>query len=152
MNRYPLHFSENLMELGIPQEEIVSGNDHGSMDIGNVSFAVLRSILTFVLWMKFIPSTPSNSVIWLLQERAPGRHDSRCKSTCYNSLRCANAAENCCNRSELSLQLNHSLNLSFSTDVNQEVSPETRIYVAENTLSFILNTYIQALTWRMLVK
>ncbi|PQP81777.1 amidohydrolase [Paenibacillus sp. PCH8] len=30
-------FSQNLMELGIPQEEIVSGNDHGSMDIGNVS-------------------------------------------------------------------------------------------------------------------
>ena len=30
-------FSENLMELGIPQDEIVSGNDHGSMDIGNVS-------------------------------------------------------------------------------------------------------------------
>ncbi|MFC9709637.1 M20 family metallopeptidase [Paenibacillus sp. NPDC056933] len=30
-------FSANLLELGIPQEEIVSGNDHGSMDIGNVS-------------------------------------------------------------------------------------------------------------------
>ncbi|WP_434750791.1 M20 family metallopeptidase [Paenibacillus amylolyticus] len=30
-------FSQNLMELGIPQGEIVSGNDHGSMDIGNVS-------------------------------------------------------------------------------------------------------------------
>ncbi|MBY0204881.1 M20 family metallopeptidase [Paenibacillus cucumis (ex Kampfer et al. 2016)] len=30
-------FSQNLMELGIPQEEIVSGDDHGSMDIGNVS-------------------------------------------------------------------------------------------------------------------
>ncbi|MFK0524495.1 M20 family metallopeptidase [Paenibacillus illinoisensis] len=30
-------FSENLMELGIPQDEIVSGDDHGSMDIGNVS-------------------------------------------------------------------------------------------------------------------
>lgn len=30
-------FSENLVQLGIPQEEIVSGNDHGSMDIGNVS-------------------------------------------------------------------------------------------------------------------
>ncbi|WP_339830815.1 M20 family metallopeptidase [Paenibacillus sp. FSL R7-0272] len=30
-------FSQNLMELGIPQQEIVSGNDHGSMDIGNVS-------------------------------------------------------------------------------------------------------------------
>lgn len=30
-------FSQNLIELGIPQEEIVSGNDHGSMDIGNVS-------------------------------------------------------------------------------------------------------------------
>lgn len=30
-------FSQNLLQLGIPQEEIVSGNDHGSMDIGNVS-------------------------------------------------------------------------------------------------------------------
>ena len=30
-------FSQNLIELGIPEEEIVSGNDHGSMDIGNVS-------------------------------------------------------------------------------------------------------------------
>jgi hypothetical protein len=30
-------FSANLLELGISQEEIVSGNDHGSMDIGNVS-------------------------------------------------------------------------------------------------------------------
>ncbi|MBR2565924.1 MAG: M20 family metallopeptidase [Paenibacillus sp.] len=30
-------FSQNLIELGIPQNEIVRGNDHGSMDIGNVS-------------------------------------------------------------------------------------------------------------------
>lgn len=30
-------FSHNLIELGIPEEEITSGNDHGSMDIGNVS-------------------------------------------------------------------------------------------------------------------
>ncbi|PZT53879.1 M20 family metallopeptidase [Paenibacillus silvae] len=30
-------FSHNLIELGIPEEEIISGNDHGSMDIGNVS-------------------------------------------------------------------------------------------------------------------
>lgn len=30
-------FSDNLLKLGIPAREIVTGNDHGSMDIGNVS-------------------------------------------------------------------------------------------------------------------
>ncbi|WP_454191675.1 M20 family metallopeptidase [Paenibacillus sp. Marseille-Q7038] len=33
-------FSTNLAELGIDEKEIVSGNDHGSMDMGNVSLRV----------------------------------------------------------------------------------------------------------------
>lgn len=33
-------FSSNLIELGIDEKEIVSGDDHGSMDMGNVSLRV----------------------------------------------------------------------------------------------------------------